>query len=76
MAEKCEHKSKKTLEKKKLMKKNYHVPTPQPSQQLPLRYFMNARTVEKSGPKPKKKRNLTKTSFECLEILDNKKCDV
>ncbi len=30
MAEKCEHKSKKTLEKKKLTKKNYHVPTPQP----------------------------------------------
>src|SRR4030042_6506834 len=41
-----------------------------------MKYFMNARTVEKSGLKQKKKRNLTKTPFEYLEILDNKKCDV
>ena len=57
MAAKCEHKSKKLLEKKVTNVEEVPAPMPQPLRIPPIKCLMNARTVEKSGRRPKKSQN-------------------
>ena len=64
MAEKCEHKSRETLEKKVLDVEEIPAAYCATVTKTTCQMLMNAKTVAISGPRPKRKRSLIRLLFQ------------